>query len=105
VDGNILIRKELVRVDPTSEDTLILVTEGTIEVEHNSALDVEAFLYTTGNFYVKNGALARIVGGVVAFGNVDSEAGRLDVTYKAPTNPEVLVEGTYGMLSWKELKG
>jgi hypothetical protein len=104
VDGNILIRKELVRLDPASDDTLFLVTEGSIEVEHNSALDVEAFLYTTGNLYVKTGGLARIVGGVVAFGNVDSMAGQMDVTYKAPTNPEVLVEGTYGMMSWKELK-
>ena len=28
----------------------------------------------------------------------------MDITYTPPTNPEVLLEGTYAMLSWKELR-
>jgi hypothetical protein len=104
VDGNITVLKDLGRVDASSEDILLLVTEGTIEVKNNSNVDVDAVFYTTGNFYVKDGGTARIRGGVVAWGNIQTEDGTLDLEYVAPTNPEILLEGTYGMMSWLEVR-
>jgi hypothetical protein len=105
VDGNIILSAGLERRDTTSDDTLFLAADGNIEFPTGGrTIETHAFLYTTGDFLLRDGGTARIQGGIAAWSDIEAMGGTLDIEYVTPTNPEVERPSEYGMLSWREVR-
>ncbi|MEE9259522.1 MAG: hypothetical protein V3U40_00220, partial [Candidatus Scalindua sediminis] len=116
VDGNAEISASLTS-SPPGYTVTFLVPTGDFEVVGGGSITIDGTLLvgtvdsngsnpTGGNIDVKDGSDLTVNGNLIAVnGNTDASlGGALTVTYQSPSDSNLMVQGSYTMTQWREIK-
>jgi hypothetical protein len=119
VDGNADISGSLTRhvSAPPGSSVTFLVPNGNFDVNGGGSFIIDGTLLvgtvdqdgsgiSGGNIDVKDGSILTINGKAIAVnGNTDaSAAGAFTINYQPPSDSNLIIQGTYAMLQWREIR-